>query len=475
MARTGDMDPETFRREAHRIADWIADYLADPGRFPVLSRVSPGDIRAALPERAPEQGEDLPAIFADFERIILPGITHWNHPGFFAYFAISSSGPGILGEFLSAALNVQAMLWRTSPAATELEEVTLAWLRRLLGLPDDFDGVIYDTASISSLHALAAAREVTVADVRAKGLAGRFDLPPLRVYCSEHAHSSIDKAVILLGLGHDSLRRIEADAEYRMRPDALAAAIDEDTRAGRQPMAAVATVGTTSSTSVDPVGGIAGICAREKIWLHVDAAYAGVAAMVPEYRWILKDAAAADSIVVNPHKWLFTPFDLSVLYCRRMDALRAAFALTPEYLKTSDTGPVRNLMDTGIQLGRRFRALKLWMVLRHFGAAGLRTRLAEHIRLAQLFAGWVEGSDEFELAAPVPFSVVCFRVRGTDELNEAVLDRLNASGEIFLSHTRLDGRYTLRLAVGNIHTNESHVARAWTLVREAAAELGQSR
>ena len=475
MARTGDMDPEAFRREAHRIADWIADYLADPGRFPVLSRVSPGDIRAALPERAPEQGEDLPAIFADFERIILPGITHWNHPGFFAYFAISSSGPGILGEFLSAALNVQAMLWRTSPAATELEEVTLAWLRRLLGLPDDFDGVIYDTASISSLHALAAAREVTVADVRAKGLAGRFDLPPLRVYCSEHAHSSIDKAVILLGLGHDSLRRIEADAEYRMRPDALAAAIDEDTRAGRQPMAAVATVGTTSSTSVDPVGGIGGICAREKIWLHVDAAYAGVAAMVPGYEWILRGAGRADSIVLNPHKWLFTPFDLSVLYCRRMDALRAAFALTPEYLKTSDTGAVRNLMDTGIQLGRRFRALKLWMVLRHFGAAGLRARLAEHIRLAQLFAGWVEGSDEFELAAPVPFSVVCFRVRGTDELNEAVLDRLNASGEIFLSHTRLDGRYTLRLAVGNIHTNESHVARAWTLVREAAAELGHSR
>jgi aromatic-L-amino-acid/L-tryptophan decarboxylase len=474
MARTGDMDPEAFRREAHRIADWVADYLADPGRFPVLSQVSPGDVRAALPHSAPEHGEDFPAIFADFERIILPGITHWNHPGFFAYFAISGSGPGILGEFLSAALNVQAMLWRTSPAATELEEVTLAWLRRLLGLPEAFDGVIYDTASISSLHALAAARELAVADVRAKGLAGRFDVPPLRVYCSEHAHSSIDKAVILLGLGQDSLRRIEADAEYRLRPDALAAAIDEDTRAGRQPMAAVATVGTTSSTSVDPVGAVAEICGRENIWLHVDAAYAGVAAIVPDYRWILRDAAAADSIVVNPHKWLFTPFDLSVLYCRRMDALRAAFAVTPEYLKTSDAAGVRNLMDTGIQLGRRFRALKLWMVLRHFGGAGLRARIAEHIRLAQLFAGWVEASGEFDLAAPVPFSVVCFRFRGTDELNEAILHRLNASGEVFLSHTRLDGRFTLRLAVGNIHTTESHVARAWTLVREAAAELNRS-
>lgn len=475
MARTGDMDPEAFRREAHRIADWVADYLADPGRFPVLSQVSPGDIRAALPDSAPEHGEDFPAIFADFERIILPGITHWNHPGFFAYFAISGSGPGILGEFLSAALNVQAMLWRTSPAATELEEVTLAWLRRLLGLPETFDGVIYDTASISSLHALAAARELAVADVRAKGLAGRFDVPPLRVYCSEHAHSSIDKAVILLGLGHDSLRRIEADAEYRLRPDALAAAIEEDTRAGRQPMAAVATVGTTSSTSVDPVGAVAEICGRENIWLHVDAAYAGVAAIVPDYGWILRDAAAADSIVVNPHKWLFTPFDLSVLYCRRMDALRAAFAMTPDYLKTSDAAGVRNLMDTGIQLGRRFRALKLWMVLRHFGASGLRARIAEHIRLAQLFAGWVEASGEFELAAPVPFSVVCFRFQGTDELNEAILDRLNASGEVFLSHTRLDGRFTLRLAIGNIHTTESHVARAWRLVREAAAGLSRSR
>lgn len=471
MTTAGDMDPEAFRREAHRIADWIADYFADPERYPVMSQARPGEIRGALPAAAPETGEPFDDIFSDFERVILPGITHWNHPSFFAYFAISGSAPGVLAEFLSAALNVQAMLWRTSPAATELEEVTLAWLRRLIGLPDAFEGVIYDTASISSLHALAAAREQAVAGVRRRGLAGRSDLPPLRVYCSEHAHSSIDKAVILLGLGHESLVRIDADAEQRMRADALAAAIDADIRAGHLPVAVVATVGSTSSTSVDPVGAIAAICARRKIWLHVDAAYAGVAAMVPECSWILRDAGAADSVVVNPHKWLFTPFDLSVLYCRRMDVVRAAFSVTPEYLKTAEAGSVKNLMDTGIQLGRRFRALKLWMVIRHFGAEGLRARLAEHMRLARLFAGWVEASDAFELTAPVPFSVVCFRARGTDELNEALLERLNGSGKIFLSHTRLNGRYTLRLAVGNLHTRESHVSAAWTLMQQCLAEL----
>jgi len=469
-----DMDPEAFRKEAHRIADWIADYFAAPDRYPVLSRVRPGDIRRALPPSAPEHGESFDAIFSDFERIVLPGITHWNHPGFFAYFAISGSAPGVLAEFLSAALNVQAMLWRTSPAATELEEVTLAWLRQLIGLPDSFEGVIYDTASITTLHALTAAREVAVPGVRTRGLAGRNELTRLRVYCSEHAHSSVDKAVILLGLGHDALRRIEADEEFRMRPEALVAAIDEDRRAGVTPMAVVATVGTTSTTSVDPVGAIAAICARERIWLHVDAAYAGVTAMIPEYRSLLEDAASADSVVLNPHKWLFTPFDLSVLYCRRMDTVRAAFALTPEYLKTSESSDVRNLMDTGIQLGRRFRALKLWMVVRHFGAEGIRARLAEHIRLARLFAAWVDASNEFERTAPVPFSVVCFRARETDEFNAALLERLNASGEVFLSHTKLGDRYTLRLAIGNLHTTERHVARAWELIRQIAAELKQT-
>jgi aromatic-L-amino-acid decarboxylase len=460
-----------FRRQAHRVADWIADYLDNPERFPVLSRVRPGDIRDALPASAPEHGEDFDAIFSDFERIILPGITHWNHPGFFAYFAISSSAPGVLAEFLSAALNQQAMLWRTSPAATELEEVSLGWLRRLIGLPATFEGVIYDTASVSTLHALAAARETAVPDVRAAGLAGRAAIGGVRVYCGEHAHTSVDKAVILLGLGHDALTRIPADAEFRLRPELLARAIAADRAAGLLPIAVIATVGSTSSTSVDPVEAIAAICARERVWLHVDAAYAGVAAMVPGYEWILRGADQADSLVLNPHKWLFTPFDLSVLYCRRMDVLRQAFALTPEYLKTSEgEAGVKNLMDTGIQLGRRFRALKLWMIMRHFGAQGLRAHLAEHMRLARVFAGWVDGSDRFERVAPVPFSVVCFRLRGDapDAQHQRILDTINASGEVFLSHTKLDGRYVLRLAVGNLQTTERHVARAWELLNSAA-------
>ena len=466
---------DDFREQAHRLADWIADYLESAERYPVLSRVRPGEIRDALPTHAPERGESFDAIFADFERVIVPGLTHWNHPGFFAYFAITSSAPGILAEFLSAALNQQAMLWRTSPAATELEEVALGWLRQLLALPDSFEGVIYDTASVSTLHALAAAREAAVPDVRAKGLAGRADLGTVRVYCSEHAHSSVDKAVLLLGLGHEALRRIPADSEYRMRADALAAAVAEDRAAGHIPVAVVATVGSTSTTSVDPVEDIATICTRERIWLHVDAAYAGVAAMVPGYEWILRGAALADSLVVNPHKWLFTPFDLSVLYCRRMDVVRQAFSLTPEYLKTTegDAG-VRNLMDTGIQLGRRFRALKLWMILRHFGAEGLRRALAGHMTLARTFARWVDESDRFERVAPVPFSVVCFRLRGaSDEQHARVLDLVNGSGEVFLSHTKLDGRYVLRLAIGHLHTAERHVARAWELLNSAAEKALQ--
>jgi aromatic-L-amino-acid decarboxylase len=465
----GDMDPEAFRREAHRVADWIADYLADSHRYPVLSQIAPGDIVRALPDAAPIAGESFDTIFDDFERIIVPGITHWNHPGFFAYFSITGSGPGILAEFLAAALNVQAMLWRTSPAATELEQVTLAWLRKLVHLPDDFEGVIYDTASVSTLHALAAARERVAPNVRAQGLSGRY-----RVYCSDQTHSSIDKAVILLGLGHDALRKIASDSDFKMQVPALAAAIDEDRGAGLIPLAVVATVGTTSSTSVDPVAAVSELCKQEKIWLHVDAAYAGVAAMVPGYEHILEGAGSADSVVLNPHKWLFTPFDLSVLYTRHMDVLRSAFSLTPDYLQTTEVSPVRNLMDTGVQLGRRFRALKLWMVLRHFGAAGLRARLSEHMRLARLFAGWVDASPEFERLAPVPFSVVCFRSippalisdqAALDAHNEKLLDSVNRTGSVFLSHTRLNGRYCLRLAVGNLHTTEQHVAQAWELLK----------
>jgi aromatic-L-amino-acid decarboxylase len=480
------MDADAFRREGYRLVDWIASYFEHPERYPVLSQVKPGDIRAALPDRAPESGEPFDAIFADFERVIVPGITHWNHPGFFAYFAITGSAPGVLGEFLSAALNAQGMLWRTSPAVTELEEVVLGWLRGLLGLPPVFEGVIYDTASVSSLHALAAAREAAVPGVRAHGMSGRPELPRYRVYCSVQAHSSIDKAVILLGLGHEALRKIPSDGDFRMRVDALRSAIAEDRTAGLVPLAVVATVGTTSTTSVDPVPEIAEVCATERLWLHVDCAYAGVAAIIPKYRHVLAGVDRADSVVVNPHKWLFTPFDLSAFYCQRMDVLKQAFSLTPEYLRTPEAGAVRNLMDTGVQLGRRFRALKLWMILRYFGAEGIRARLEEHIRLAHLFAGWIDGSENFERLAPVPFSVVCFRAHPRarpgdgewseaqlESLNQRLLDAMNATGEVFLSHTKLDGRFVLRLAVGNLRTEERHVSRAWEIAREQLRALGR--
>ena len=471
------MEPEEFRRQANALVDWIAAYLSTD-EYPVLSRVQPGDIRNALPAAAPESGTSFDEIFADFEKVLLPGITHWNHPGFFAYFAISGSAPGVLAEFLTAALNVQAMLWRTSPAATELEEVALCWLRQLLGLPAQFEGVIYDTASIASLHALAAARESAVPDVRVKGLAGRQELSPLRVYASEQAHSSIDKAAIMLGLGQDGVRRIPTDERFRMRVEALNRAVEDDRSAGYLPVAVVATVGTTSTTSIDPVAEVSEVCERESLWLHVDAAYAGAAAIVPETAAVLDGCDRADSLVVSPHKWLFTPFDLSAFYCRRMDTLKASFALTPDYLSTTETG-VTNLMDTGIQLGRRFRALKLWAVLRYFGAAGIRSRLGEHMRLARLFAGWVDESDSLERLAPVPLSVVCFRANPVDSpltdaqldtLNARLLERVNASGDVFLSHTRLKGRFALRLAVGHIRTEEHHVRRAWELLNDAMAD-----
>ncbi len=475
------MDTADFRRHGHELVDWIADYVEHVERYPVLSRVKPGDIRAALPAHAPEAGESFEAIMADFERVLVPGLTHWNHPGFFAYFAITASAPGILAEFLAAALNQQAMLWRTSPASTELETVSLDWLRQLIGLPAAFEGVIYDTASISTMHALLAAREAGVSDVRRRGLAGRPELPALRVYCSEQTHSSIDKGVIAIGLGHESLRKIAVDDEYRMRPDALRAAIAEDRAAGHLPLAVVATVGTTSTTSIDPVGEVAEICEREGLWLHVDAAYAGVAAMLPSHAYILNGAERADSLVVNPHKWLFAPVDISVLYCRRMDVLRAAFALTPEHiLRTPEAGAVRNLMDTGIQLGRRFRSLKLWMILRSFGARTIRDALNGHIQLAQQLAAWVDAHPDFERLAPVPFSVVCFRWKpagrpmspeNLDAANERLIDMINQNGDVFLSHTKLREGFALRLAIGHLQTTERHVRRAWDLLVESSADL----
>ncbi|HEX3703697.1 MAG TPA: aminotransferase class I/II-fold pyridoxal phosphate-dependent enzyme [Vicinamibacterales bacterium] len=467
------MDSEAFRQNGHALVDWIAEYLAHPEKYPVLARVKPGEIAAALPSRAPEEGEPFESIMADFERVLVPGLTHWNHPGFFAYFAITGSAPGVLADFLSAALNQQAMLWRTSPAATELEQVTLGWLRQLIGLPDTFEGVIYDTASIATMTAMVAARETAIADVRQKGLAGRPEVPRMRVYCSDQTHSSIDKAVIAIGLGHESLRRIPTDDRFSMRIDALRAAIAEDRANGILPIAVVPTVGTTSTTSIDPVAEVADICERERLWMHVDAAYGGVAAMLPSHAHVLHGAERADSLVVNPHKWLFTPFDLSAFYTRRMDVVRAAFALTPEYLRTSEPATVKNLMDTGVQLGRRFRSLKLWMILRSFGARELRARLSAHIALAQQLAAWVDAHPDFERLAPVPFSVVCFRWKpatrtlsasGIDAANERIIDDVNQTGEVFLSHTRLRGALALRIAIGHLHTTESHVRRAWDLV-----------
>jgi aromatic-L-amino-acid decarboxylase len=479
------MDPSEFRRHGHALVEWIADYLSASDRYAVLPRVAPGDVRDALPRTAPEDGESFADIFEDFEQVLVPALTHWNHPGFFAYFPITASASGVLAEFLSAALNQQAMLWRTSPAATELEEVSLAWLRRLLGLPDGFEGVIYDTASISTLHALAAARQAAVPQVRERGLAGRSDVGALRVYCSEQAHSSIDKAMLTIGLGLSSLRRIPTDAAFSMRPEALRVAIAEDRNAGVTPIAVVATIGTTSTTSVDPVAAIADICRDERIWLHVDAAYAGVTAMLPECASHFIGWDRADSIVVNPHKWLFTPFDLSAFYCRRMDVLREAFSLVPEYLKTAEgSRGVRNLMDTGVQLGRRFRSLKLWMILRHFGANRLRSVYREHLRLAREFAARVDEHPDFERVAPVPFAVVCFRATPhgvsltapeLDALNEHILDAVNASGDVFLSHTRLHDSFVIRMAIGHLRTTAEHTERAWELVAQHTAALARAR
>jgi len=445
----------------------------------VLPRMRPGALRAALPPAPPEAPEPFEAILADFERLVVPATTHWNHPGFLAYFAITGSVPGILGELLAAALNVNGMLWRTGPAATELEQHVLDWLRQLLGLPAGWFGILHDTASTSTFHALAAARELDPAlRVREEGLAGRPEVPRLRVYCSEEAHSSVEKAAVALGLGLAGVRRVATDAELRLDPAALEAAIAEDRAAGVRPLAVVATVGTTSTTAVDPVPAIAEICAREGLWLHVDAAYGGAAALLPEMRWVLDGCARADSVVVNPHKWLFTPMDCSALYTCRPEAFRRAFSLTPEYLASGDEAV--NPMDYALPLGRRFRALKLWFVLRAFGREGLVAHLREHLRLARLFAGWVDDDGAFERLAPVRFSVVVFRHRpagladgpALDEHNARLLERVNATGEVFLSHTRVRGRYALRLAIGHLATTERHVRRAWELLREAAEAAG---
>ncbi len=465
--------PKDFRAEGHRMVDWIADYLEGGARqFPVLSRIQPGDLGRALPKEMPAEAESLEQIWKDFESTVLPGVTHWNHPGFMAYFGITGSGPGILGEMLSAALNVNGMLWRTCPAATELELVVLDWLRKGLELPEDFFGFLCDTASISSLLALAAARENAGLEIREKGLAGRSDLQPFRVYASDQAHSSIAKACLTLGLGLDGCRAIPHDSDYRMDVGALRRAIAEDRLAGFRPLAVVATVGTTSTTSVDPVEEIASVCRDEGLWLHVDAAYAGSAALCPEHRSCLDGCEHADSFVFNPHKWLFVPIDASALYTRRPEVFKRAFSLVPEYLVTPMTGEVVDLMDYGVQLGRRFRALKVWWVLRSYGLAGLQSHIRRHIELAHGFSDWVDDQPLLERAAPTPFSVVCFRAvppglkdpESRDSFNMRLMEEINASGDVYLSHTRLDDGIALRVAVGNIGTDTTDLDRCKALI-----------
>src|SRR5947209_9214569 len=479
---TGDMDPMAFRRYGYQVVDWIANYLEDVKKYPVLSHNTPGDVRNALPAQPPAQPEAMEAILADVDAILMPGITHWNAPGFLAYFSITGSGPGILGEMLASALNVNAMLWRTSPAVTELEQVTLDWLRQMLGLPRPMFGVINDTASTGVLYALAAAREaIPHLYIRQKGMAGRRELPPLRFYASQEAHSSVDKAGIVLGIGQEGMRKIGTDSEFRMDATELERAIQEDIDAGWLPFAVVATVGTTSTSSIAPVPQIADICERHGLCLHGDASYGGSAAVAPEMRWVLEGCDRADSLIVNPHKWLFTPIDCSVLYTRKPDVLKAAFSLIPEYLRNTESvdDAVPNLMDYGTSLGRRFRSLKLWMVMRYFGQEGLAARIHEHIRLGQLVAQWVSESPNFELMAPTPFSTVCFRAhpKGLDDeaeletLNERIMNSINAAGRFFLSHTKLHGIFTIRIAVGNLRTMEREIRDLWESIEAELARV----
>ncbi len=485
-----DMDPAAFRAAGHAVVDLIADYLAAVEGYAILPAIEPGTIARQLPAHAPEAPEPIAAILADVERLVLPNATHWQHPGFFAYFATSASGPGILGEMLTAALGQNPMLWRTSPIGTELETVVVRWLREALGLPEAFDGLLTDTASTSTLIAIAAAREAAGLDAAALGLAARPEIGEPRVYASTEAHSSVEKACMTLGLGRSALVKIPANERFEMDAGALARAIVADRAAGRRPIAIVATVGTTSSTSVDPVVAIADIAEREGVWLHVDSAYAGVTALLPDRRGPFAGWERADSIVINPHKWLFTPLDASLLLSRRMDQLRAAFSLVPEYLRTLDRAtPVLDYNEYQPQLGRRMRALKLWMQLRWFGLEGTRRRIEGHIAEAQRFASWVDADESWERLAPVPFSTVCFRYRPSgpaldgggaeaetalDDLNTRLMDAVNRTGEVFLSHTRLAGRFTIRLAIGSIRTEPRHVERAWAILRAEAARLSRA-
>ncbi|MBT8461218.1 MAG: aminotransferase class V-fold PLP-dependent enzyme [Gemmatimonadetes bacterium] len=463
------MSEERFLGDAERTAQWIAAYRRRLNDLPVLPRVLPGDVTAALPLAPPEEPEALESVLSDLDDVIVPGLTHWNHPGFFAYFCSSTTDAGVLAEFLAAELNQNAMLWRTSPAATELERRTVDWVRHFVGLPDDFEGLILDTASSSSFTALLAARDQAVPDVRQRGLAGRSELGPCILYLSQEAHSSVDKAALAAGLGLDQVRHVPVDERFRMVPAELEKAIIDDRAAGRTPVMVCATIGTTSTTSVDPVREVAEICERLGVWLHVDAAYAGPAAALPEKRGEFDGWERADSIVLNPHKWMSTPIDCSILLYRNAEAMRRPLQLTPEYLRSAEDGS--NLMDIGLSLGRRFRALKLWFQFRLEGVEGLRARLRSHIAIADELAGWIEEDPRFEVSAPHPFSLVVFRAIPppdveSDEWNRGLLEAVNRGGRVFLSHTTVGGRYVIRLAVGSARGTEESVREAWSLLVE---------
>jgi aromatic-L-amino-acid decarboxylase len=470
METLGDLPPDQARLWMHRVAGWVADYRDTLEQRRVAPDVTPGAVARVLGAAPPEHGEPLGQILEDVERLLMPGMVHAGHPRYLGHFGSTTTAPGILGEWLTAALNVSVSTWRTAPAATELEATVLAWIRDLLGLPAGFDGVVHDSTGVATLHALAAAREAAGLDVRRRGLAGA---PKLTVYATDHVHGAVRKAAALLGLGEDSLRRVESDAEHRMRPAALRALVARDVYARLRPLAVVATVGTTATGAVDPVPSVADVCREHGLWLHVDASYGGAMALLPDGRWVLDGVGRADSVVITPHTWLFVPLDFSALYVRRLDALRAVFAAPPP--ATEDVDPAaRDYADYTLARGRRFRALKAWVVLRAFGRAGLAARLGEQVRLARRFADWVDADPDFELAAPPGMAIVCFRANPpgladdeVDALNRRLVAQLASTGRVYLTLVELGRRPVLRVAVGNVLTTESHLAEAWTLVHDA--------
>ena len=471
----GDTPSAEFRKQLHELADWIADFREHIEQLRVAPNYKPGAIRAQLPKRAPEEGELFDKILNDVNHIIVPGMVHWSHPMFLGYFGWTSTAPGILGEIVSAPLNVNAMTWRTCPAATELETVVIDWLREWVGLSDQFEGVIYDTASVGIMHALAVAREEAAPETRKLGLTNR-DLPRLRIYTSDQAHSSAEKAAIALGLGEENVIRIPIDDQFQMGLNSLGQSIAEDRQNGFRPMAVVATVGTTSTASVDPVREIGLLCREAKVWLHIDAAYGGGFTMVPEYEWTTDGWELADSVVINPHKTVFVPLDFSVLYVRDLARLSRVFSLVPEYLRGDTVEAEKNYMDYGIQLGRRFRALKAWVIWRSLGRAGVVARLRDQIRLANLLADWIKKDNRFELSAQPSMGVVCFRFidadeKNLDQLNSDIVERINASGRAYLTQTKLRGRTVMRIGFGNVLTTEEHLRKAWELIRNTAADL----